>query len=101
MRWLDQPAVLFELRFAGAAHADAAACTRDRWVHICSQPRQRVFELGQLDLQARLVRAGAGGEDVEDQLAAVEDLQRRGFFARPLTRLLTRRRPPARLGPVS
>ncbi len=38
------------------------------------QPRQRVLELGQLDRQPGLVRLGAGGEDVEDQLGAVEHL---------------------------
>ena len=35
---------------------------------------RRVFELRQFDLQPRLRRAGAAGEDVEDQLAAVEHL---------------------------
>ena len=71
-----------ELRFAGAAHADAAAADplRDRWVHICSQPGQRVFQLGQLDLQLGFDGAGAGGEDVEDQLAAVEHLELGRFF---------------------
>ena len=33
-----------------------------------------VLELRQLDLQARLPRAGAAREDVEDQLGAVDDL---------------------------
>ena len=35
---------------------------------------QGVFQLGQFDLQAGLDGAGPAGEDVEDQLAAVEDL---------------------------
>ena len=44
------------------------------------QSRHLVFQLGQFDRQAGLVRLGAAGEDVEDQLRAVEDLQPRGFF---------------------
>ena len=44
------------------------------------QARQGVFELGQLDLQPGLDGAGAGGEDVEDQLAAVEHLDLGGLF---------------------
>ena len=33
-----------------------------------------VFELGELDLDLGLVRGGAGGEDVEDEFGAVDDL---------------------------
>ena len=44
------------------------------------QSRHRVFQLGQLDRQAGLVRLGAAGEDVEDQLRAVEHLQPGGFL---------------------
>ena len=53
---------------------------RPRWVHILPQARQGVFQLGQLDLQAGLGGAGARGEDVEDQLAAVEDFDLGRFF---------------------
>jgi hypothetical protein len=38
------------------------------------QSRVRVLHLRQLDLQLRLVRLGARGEDVEDQLRAVQHL---------------------------
>ena len=70
----DEPAVAFELRFARAAQADAAALlARQVGPHLL-QARQRVFELREFDLQPRLGRLGAGGEDVEDQLAAVEHL---------------------------
>ena len=80
MRLADEPAVLFELRLAGAADADAAAVIpRQVGPHLL-QPRQRVFQLGQLDLQPGLRRAGPGGEDVEDQLAAVEDLDAGRLF---------------------
>jgi hypothetical protein len=44
------------------------------------QPGQRVFQLRQLDLQARLHRPRPGGEDVEDQFAAVQDLDLGGLF---------------------
>jgi hypothetical protein len=39
-----------------------------------------VLELGEGDLELGLVGAGAGGEDVEDQLAAVEDFAVADFF---------------------
>jgi hypothetical protein len=39
-----------------------------------SQPRVRILELGQLDLEPAFSRACVRGEDVQDQLAAVEDL---------------------------
>jgi hypothetical protein len=38
------------------------------------QPRQLVLELGELDLEAALVSLGVLGEDVEDEPAAVDDL---------------------------
>ena len=69
----DQPAVLFELRFAGAAQADAALSSATGG-STSSQARQGIFELGQFDLQPRFDGAGPAGEDVEDQFAAVEHL---------------------------
>ena len=76
----DEPAVAFELRFARAAQADAAALLpRQVGPHLL-EPRQRVFELREFDLQPRLGRRRAGGEDVEDQLAAVEHLDARAPF---------------------
>ena len=38
------------------------------------EPGQRVFELGQLDLEVGLVGPGPGGEDVEDHLGPVDHL---------------------------
>ena len=76
---LDEPAVLFELRFAGAARADAGGGAAQVGPHL-AQARQGVLELGQFHLEAGLGGAGAGGEDVEDQLAAVEDLDLGRFF---------------------
>ena len=50
---VDEPAIFFQLRFAGAARADAAADAAQVGPHL-RKPRQGVFQLGQLDLQARL-----------------------------------------------
>jgi len=44
------------------------------------EPGVRVLKLGQLHLQPAFVGAGVGGEDVQDQLAAVEDLAPRGLL---------------------
>ena len=69
----DEPPVGLELRFAGAARADAAGLPFEVLPHA-GQARQRVLELRQLDLQPRFPRAGAAREDVEDQLGAVDHL---------------------------
>src|SRR5262249_40678336 len=62
-----------ELSFAGATRAGATPEPREMRPRA-RQARQEVVELRQLDLQLALEAAGAGGEDVEDQLAAVEHL---------------------------
>src|SRR5262249_59070751 len=72
-------AVGFQLRLARAARADAAGLALEVLPHA-GEPRQRVLELRQLDLQATLTRPRTPGKDVEDQLAPVHDL--------PLHRLL-------------
>ena len=69
----DEPAVLFELLLAGASDADAALVARQVGPHPL-EARQGVFELRQLDLEVGLVGPGAGGEDVEDDLGAVDHL---------------------------
>ena len=68
----DVPAVGFELAFARAARADAAAQPGER----APQPResgQPVAQLRQLDLQFPLGGDGPLGEDVEDEGGAVDD----------------------------
>jgi hypothetical protein len=45
-----------------------------------SQPGQGILVARQLDLQARLARVGALGEDVEDDFLAVDDEGARGEF---------------------
>ena len=68
-----QPAVFLELLFARTAHADAALVTRKVGPHPL-QPGHGVLELCQLDLKVGLVRPGMRGEDVEDHLGPVDDL---------------------------
>src|SRR5208283_2689183 len=68
----DAAAVGFQLRLAGSASTDAAAQPR----HLDTTPRQawqQVIELRQFDLEAAFARAGTRGENVEDQLSAVDD----------------------------
>ena len=69
----DDPPVRLQLALAGSAGADAALGARQ----VGPQPRQArqlVLELGELDLEPALVGLGVQGEDVEDQPAAVDDL---------------------------
>ena len=69
----DDPAVGLELALAGAPRADAAPGPRQVGPEP-RQARQLVLELGELDLEPALVGLGVLGEDVEDQPAAVDDL---------------------------
>ena len=75
----DAAPVGFELRFARPAGAYAAAQPR----HLDAVPgeaRQQVIELRQFDLEAAFARAGARGEDVEDQLGAVDNAAFESIF---------------------
>ena len=58
---------------ARASPADAAGEARERVV-LHGQPRQRVLELRQLDLQPTFTRAGAPPETLQDQAGAVQHL---------------------------
>ena len=69
----DAPAVGFELGFAGASRADAAAQPRQRRAGA-DEPRQQVFQLRELHLQLAFARPRAAREDVEDELRAIDDL---------------------------
>src|SRR5207248_2865420 len=69
----DAAAIRFQFRLAGSARADSTAEAREG-VAGAGEPRQQVFQLGELDLQLAFARAGATGEDVEDQLRAIDDL---------------------------
>ena len=71
---LDAAAVGFQLRFTFAApHADAALLA-GQVAPEPGQPRQQMLELRQFDLQLALARAGAPGENVEDERGAVQHL---------------------------
>ena len=76
---VDQPAVRLELRLARPAHADAAAELLEVRPHP-RQPRQRVLQLGELDLHLGFARPRAGGEDVEDELRAIDHARAERLF---------------------
>ncbi len=67
-----EPTVGLELRLAGAARSDAAAEALEVLPHP-AHARQVVLELRELDLELPLGRDRVLGEDVEDQLGAVDD----------------------------
>ena len=79
----DDPPVGLELALAGSARADPALGARE----VGPQPgeaRQLVLELGELHLEAALVGLRVEGEDVEDQPAAVDDLDLEQLLERAL-----------------
>ena len=69
----DDPPVGLELALARAPGTDPAAGPRQVGPQLC-QAWELILELGELDLEAPLVRLGVLGEDVEDEPAAVDDL---------------------------
>ena len=73
MRSPDDPAVRLELALAWAAGTDPALGSRQVGPQL-RQARQLVLELGELHLESALVRLGVQREDVEDQPAAIDDL---------------------------
>ena len=83
IRVADDPAVRLELALAGAPGADPAAGPREVGPQL-GQARQLVLELGELDLEAALVGLGVHREDVEDQPAAVDDLDLEQLLERAL-----------------
>ena len=72
-------AIGFELRFARAPRADAAA--EPRHLHAeAGQPRQQVLQLRQLDLQPAFARLRAPGEDVENDFGAIDHAPAQNLF---------------------
>ena len=66
---VEHPGVQLDLLFPGATQADAAALP----IQVCPTPRHPgagVVELGEFDLQLSFPCAGAGREDVQDELGA-------------------------------
>src|SRR4030042_6562374 len=69
----DPPAVHLELLLARAPGADPGPLLGQA-EPLAAQARQAVAQLGQLHLELALVRPGPLGEDVEDELGPVDDL---------------------------
>ena len=69
-----EPAVRLELRLAGAARPDAAAEALEVLPHA-AHPGEVVLELCQLDLELAFGARRVLGEDVEDELGAVDHAQ--------------------------
>ena len=75
----DAAAVGFELLLAGSARANAAAEPRKLFA-APGQPRQQIVQLREFHLQLAFARARVGGEDIENQLRAVDDAAAGAFF---------------------
>src|SRR6185312_2428493 len=78
-----EPAVRLELGLAGAPCPDAAAQTLEVLPHP-PHARQVVLELRELDLELSLGTHGVLGEDVEDELRAVDDASLQRVLERAL-----------------
>jgi hypothetical protein len=81
----DDPPVGLELGLAGTPRPDPAAGPRQVGPQT-REARQLVLELGELDLEAALVGLRVLGEDVEDEPAPVDHLDREQLLERPLLR---------------
>src|SRR5437868_11087316 len=75
----DSAAVGFELRLARAPSPETAAGSRHLGA-MSGEPRQHVVELRQLDLQPAFPGACTAGEDIENDLGAVDDLDPKLLF---------------------
>ena len=80
-----EAAVGLELRLAGASRADAAAEALEVLPHA-PHARQVVLELRELDLELSLGGHRVLGEDVEDQLRAIDDARVERVLERALLR---------------
>ncbi len=83
---LHEPAVDFDLRFAGASGADADGGSAGDLPEVAphgAQARVGIFELRQFYLQAGGIGRRAVGEDIEDQFRSVDDLAADGLLEVP------------------
>ena len=69
----DEAAVGLKLGLAGAPCADSPAEPFEV-VPLARKPGEEVFMLSKLDLEAAFSGAGSGGENIEDESGAVDDL---------------------------
>ena len=81
----SEATVRLELTLAGASRPDAAAESLEVLPHA-AHPRQVVFELRELDLELALGATGVLGEDVENQLGAIDDARLERVLERALLR---------------
>src|SRR6185295_19995429 len=81
----DDTTVRLELALTRTARPDAALRAGEVRPQA-RQPWQLVFELRELDLEASFVGLRVEREDIEDQPAAVDDLDAQELFERPLLR---------------
>ena len=69
----NEAAVGLQLGLAGAPGADSPAEPFEVFP-LAREPGEEVFVLSKLDLEAAFSGAGSGGENVEDESGAVDDL---------------------------
>ena len=81
----DAAAIHFELRFAGAARADAAAET-GKLRALTGKTRKAIFHLCKLDLQFALGRLRVLGENIENQRGAIDHANAERVFKIALLR---------------
>ena len=75
----NAPAVGFKFLLARSARADAAAKPR-KFFAASGQPRQQIIELRKLHLELAFAGARVRGEDIENQLGAVDHAAARALF---------------------
>ena len=78
----DVPPVAFQLGFAGAPGANAAALTGKALSHA-GEPGQQIFILGKLHLKPALSGLGPLGKNIHNQGAAVQNRHADDFFQGP------------------
>ena len=77
--FLHTPAINFQLRFPRATRADATRLAGQVMPHP-GETRQKILQLGELDLQSTLTAPRALRKNVENQLSSIEDLSREQIF---------------------
>src|SRR2546423_3606791 len=68
---LDSTAIYFQLCFAGPTGPNSSGLARKMMPHS-GQPRQKILQLGELDLETAFTAARALRKNIEDQLSAIE-----------------------------
>ena len=79
----DEAAVGLQLGLTGASGADSSTEAL-KVFPLARESREKVFVLGKLDLEAAFSGAGSGGENVEDESGAVDNLCLEPIFENPL-----------------